>query len=307
VRYPRRNEVFERGITDDQFVNALRNWKHWNKIVSDNDLFLGIRNEYINVYYQGCSLLKVSFKGRLVFETHYKYLVRPTWEKPYVLWDGDHPAIQDRVNEIFIETFDLDSLKKSSSWYAEDEKVGLHGILKENRNVVDVEIALSPESEVETASEARKGTERRGADRIDFAAIQRGKDGKACVVFFEAKRFDNPELRSQKLEPPVIEQIGRYETFIRNNRPHMEASYRRVCRNLVDLTPSRVDDLVKEVAAKPDPLTVDSQVRLVVFGYDKDQDQGEVWNKHKEVLRKRLGDRLLLKGSITAFTHGISK
>ena len=56
--------------------------------------------------------------------------------------------------------------------------------------------------ETDGADQTTKGSQ--VADRIDFAAIQR-KDGKPCIVFFEAKRFDNGELRSRKFEPPVIE------------------------------------------------------------------------------------------------------
>ena len=299
---------FDRGISDEEFVVALTNWKHWEEIISDRDLFVAIRKEYINIYFQGCSLLKISYKGELLkFETHYKYLVRPNLKNPLVSWDGESPAVKDRVNEILIHEFNLDSLKKSSSWYAEAEKEGVHSILKSNRNVVDVEVALSHESEVETDSEDQNTKGRRVADRIDFAAIQR-KDGKACIVFFEAKRFDNGELRSWKPEPRVCEQIRKYEAFIEGHRTDLQTSYRRVCKNLIELAPpSRYDPLVKEVADSPEQLTVDSKVRLVVFGYSRDEDKGEVWKEHKKILREHFPSRLLTRGNPHGFTYGISK
>ena len=299
--------MFDRGISD-KFEGALKSWKHWKEIISDEDLFVAIRKEYINVYFQGCSLLKISFKeGRLVSESHYKYLVRPSVKNPYVIWSDEGPAVEDRVNEMLIDKFDLDSLKKSSSWYAEAEKEGVHSILKSNRNVVDVEVALSQKSDGETDSEDQTTKGRRVADRIDFAAIQRN-DGKPCIVFFEAKRFDNGELRSWKPEPRVFEQIRKYETFIKKYRPDLEESYRKVCKNLVDLVPpNRYDPLVKEVADRPEQLTVDSEVRLVVFGYSRDEDKGEVWKEHKKILHEHFKDRLLMKGNPHGFTHGISK
>ncbi len=64
---------------------------------------------------------------------------------------------------------------------------------------------------------------------------------------------------------------------------------------------------MKEVAGSLEPLTVDPDVRLVVFGYDIDERKGEVWNKHKKVLDDLFGSRLLLKGSPSEFTSGISK
>jgi len=299
--------MFTKGI-NDEFVRALKNWGHWEGIVSDRSLFVAIRNEYINIYYQGCSIFKIAYKnGQLISETHYKYLVRPNVKNPYVLWNGEHPALEERTNEILIHEFDLDLLKKSSGWYAKAEKVGLHQILKSNRNVVDVEVALSSESEVETESDDQSTKAKRVADRIDFAAIQK-KEGRACIVFFEAKRFDNGELRSKKPEPPVIKQIRKYEAFIQNHRSELETSYRRVCENLVQLIrPDRYDTLVKDVADRPERLTVDSDVRLVVFGFDEDQRVGKVWKKHKQILDRQFGRRLLLKGNAREFTSGISK
>jgi hypothetical protein len=298
--------MFNRGISED-VVKALRGWSHWEEIIKDPDLFVAIRDKYINIYSQGCSIFKISHKnGQLVPETHYKYLVSPSAKNPYVLWKGDHPALEDRVNEILIQTLDLDLLKRSSRRYAEAEKVGLQQILKSNKNVVDVEIALSPESEVEADSEDRAIEGKQAADRIDFAAIQE-KDGKPRIVFFEAKRFANRELRSRKPEPPVVGQIRKYESFIQKHRSKMEASYRRVCENLIELgLPGRYDTRVEEVAASPERLTVDPQVRLVVFDFDKDQRTGNVWKGHREKLFHYLNDRLLLKGTASEFTSGIS-
>jgi hypothetical protein len=297
--------MFKRGISED-FVKALKGWNHWEEIIKDPDLFVAIRDEYINIYFQGCSLFKISWNEELLFETHYKYLVRPSWKNPYVSWQGDTPAIKDRVNEILIDKLNVDSLKKSSSWYAEAEKEGIHKILRSNKNVVDVEVALSPESEVETVSEDQKGRSKRVADRIDFAAIQK-KDGRPCIVFFEAKRFDNGELKAKEGEPRAFHQIGKYQKFIKDNESAIGTSYPRVCKNLVDLAPNRYDQLVRDAADSPEALTVDSEVRLVVFGYDKDEDEGDVWNKHKKRLRDHFKDRLLLKGSPSEFTSGISK
>jgi hypothetical protein len=299
--------MFNRGISEE-FVQALRKWRHWEEIVNDNHLFMAIRDRYVNIYYQGCSIFKISHKnGQLTPETHYKYLVSPNVQNPYVLWKDDRPAVEDRVDEILIHAFDLASLKKSSSVYAGDEKEGVHDILMSNRNIVDVEVALSPEAEAEEAAEARKGKLRRVADRIDFAAIQK-KDGKVWIVFFEAKRFDNSELRSRKHEPAVFEQIGRYEAFIKNNRLEMETSYRSVCKNMAELLrANRYDPLVKEAAESPEKLAVDPDVRLVIFGYDADQEGGEVWKEHKEALSKHFQGRLLMKGSPGGFINGISK
>lgn len=301
--------MFDRGIGNQQFVDALKHWERWKDIISDKDLFVGIRKKYINVYYQGCSLFRISYnEPQLNLETHYKYLVHPNVKNPYVSWDGDRPAVEGRVNEILMHEFKLDLLKKSSCWYAEDEKVGVHSILKSNKNVVDVEVALSPDLDDEADGEDKNPTGRRVADRIDFAGIQE-KDGNACIVFFEAKRFHNGELRSQTFKPAVIEQVKRYEAFIKKYRLNLEESYRKVCNNLLELfelAPDRIYNLVKDVAGGRKQLTVDSDVRLVIFDFSADEDNGHDWRDHKKVLRDYFQDRLLMKGNPRGFTGGIS-
>jgi hypothetical protein len=299
--------MFDRGIGDG-FVEALKRWDHWGEITSDRDLFVGIRKDSINIYYLGCSLFKITHKKELTFETHYKYLIRPTVNNTYVLWQGDRPDVQYPWNDILIDKFDLDSLKKSSRWYADLEKAGLQRILKSNKNVVDVEIALSPNSGAEPDGEDQPSEGRRVADRIDFAAIQRRKDGPPCIVFFEAKRFENGELKARKGEPRVFGQIRKYEKFIGDNGAALKTSYGKVCKDLVKLIPpDRYDPVVKEIADNPEQLTVDPYVRLVVFDFDEDQRVGKIWGKHRKKLSDHLGNRLLLKGSPSEFKSGISK
>jgi hypothetical protein len=298
--------MFDRGIKNGKFVDALKKWEHWEKIISDEELFVAIRKEYINIYFQGCSLFKVSYKEGLVLETHYKYLISPEMKNPYVSWVGNSPPVKDLANQILIDTFDIGSIEKSACPYAKPEKVGLHKILRCNRNVIDLEIALSPESddEADIAEKSAEGTP--AAARVDFAAIQRRQDGKPCIVFFEAKRFDNGELRSETPNPAVIEQTERYREFIEKDLPDIKTSYGIVCKNLVDLGLKRIDPLVVEVAGNPGQLEVVPDVRLVVFDFDQDQKEGRVWKKHKAKLHDYFKDRLLLKGSPDEFTSGIS-
>jgi hypothetical protein len=298
--------MFQKGISDE-FVQALKNWGHWKDVIDDSDLFVAIRYEYVNIYFQGCSIFKISHRnGQLIPETHYKFLVSPNVMNPYVPWKDERPQVEDRLGEILINKFDLRSLKRSARWYAEAEKTALHQILKANKNVVDVEVALSHEAGDEAACECAEGKSRRVADRIDFAAIQK-MDGKPCIVFFEAKRFDNRDLKSKEGDPRVFDQVRKYEKFIKDNASAIETSYRRVCQNLVDLAPNRAHDLVKRVAGDPGQLLVDTNLRLVVFGFDDDQRVGKVWSKHRRKLEDLLGKRLLLKGSPNEFTAGISK
>ena len=66
---------FKRGIENSQFIKALNENNHWQQIIKDNDLFVAIRNEYINVYYYGQSIARIEFiKNKIKWTTHKKYL-----------------------------------------------------------------------------------------------------------------------------------------------------------------------------------------------------------------------------------------
>jgi hypothetical protein len=140
---------FNRGISQ-AFVDRLNaeyddenrgGW--WRSIALDRDLFIAIRNKYINVYWNGSSLLRLSLVGgRLVGEIHYKYLLRGSMPKPYIkVHDG---VIELDNSSALFQTgqFDVAAIKKAASAYLSDEKKGVHQILLSNDNIIDVEIAF---------------------------------------------------------------------------------------------------------------------------------------------------------------------
>ena len=70
---------FNRGITNEKFINALNALytdknSFWHKMVTDKDLFIAIRKEYLNVYYKGQSLCRLDYKSFVRGTTHKKYL-----------------------------------------------------------------------------------------------------------------------------------------------------------------------------------------------------------------------------------------
>ena len=174
---------------------------------------------------------------------------------------------------------------------AGEEKTGVQRIIEKNPNILDVEIGFGLPRTAETGP---------WAPRVDFAALQVSDDG-ATVVFFEAKRFANRELRSNKGRMPrVIEQIDEYSALLDENRARIAERYRRVCRNLQCLRgvtkrhPER-HALLESIAEKP--LSIDAKPRLVVFGFDAAQRDGKVWKGHRQRLVEILGRQRVLLGS----------
>lgn len=294
---------FNRGISQE-FVDRLNaeyaaaGW--WKAIADDRELFVAIRDGYINVYWKGNSLLKLWQEGaNLIGETHYKYLLRPDFEQPY-LQIADGKAKLGASTSLFIgDVSDLASLKRSANAYAGEEKKGVHQIVMSNPNVVDVEVAFGTENEKSGAVTA---------NRIDFSALRLEQSGPE-IVFYEAKLFANKELRADGDGVPVLGQLRRYQKFLRDGQADLLCSYRKVCGNLASLdgVSNRYGSLtgvMKDISESRCNLTISDDVRLVVFGYDSDQRDGAIWANHRKKLEA--GSNLLLKGDAKGFTKGIS-
>ncbi|MDE0029245.1 MAG: hypothetical protein OXU42_07590 [Deltaproteobacteria bacterium] len=288
--------TFDRGL-DDEFVECLNmeyakgGW--WRAFVDDRELFVAIRDNRLNVYYHGCSLAEIWCEaGAVVGRTHYKYLLRPSVDDPYVGFvDGAYRFPED-ASSLFVESpKEVKDIKRAANAYVGEEKAGVQRVIDVNPNILDVEIGFGLPRTAET---------RPSAPRVDFAALQVSDDG-ATVVFFEAKRFANRDLRAEKGRTPrVIEQIREYSALLDQNRARIVDRYRHVCRNLRCLRgvakrrPER-HALLESIAEKP--LSIDAKPRLVVFGFDAAQRDGRVWKGHRQRLVEVLGrQRVLLKG-----------
>lgn len=256
---------FKRGLTQD-FVERLNEmfdqggW--WRQFVEDPELFLAIRNNYVNVYYRGCSLVRLTSSHQgVVGEVSYKYLLRREAEgSQYVKVVGGEPCIPDGL---FIRRLDqLRDIKAAARNYAGDEKAGVHDIVLNNPTVVDVEIAFG--------GEANK--------RVDLASVRRA-DGRAILTFSEAKHFSSDDLHAgtDRL-PKVLAQMKVYDELIAAQKHCIVESYKKVLKNRLDLKGlaqqhaerhKSIERLVdQEIELDP------SGVRLIVFGFDGDQKAG---------------------------------
>ena len=65
-------------------------------------------------------------------------------------------------------------------------------------------------------------------------------------------------------------------------------------------------EVLEGIADGSTPLKVNVELRLVVFGFDADQRDGENWRPHCDKLKDRLGNRVIFRGSSKGLTRGIS-
>lgn len=307
---------FKRGISNQDFITALKEdyntggW--WQELVDDEKLFIAIRNEYINVYYKGNSLLKLSFvNGEFLAETHYKYLIRPT-VKPFLIKTSDNMAFIPNGTKGVLDNYlihnlsEIKSIQTASESYSGIEKEGIQKIIKSNDNIVDLEIALTQEAEEDEMNPEQGG--KSSAKRIDFAALQK-KDSYYELVFFEAKDFSNKgALRAEgSAVPEVIQQINNYEKLLKQYQEDIINSYKLVCSNLCEILPKNLHKKLIVDIAEGASMKVNIEPRLVVFGFDEDQRKGSIWGPHEEKLVESLGENFLAKGKPTGFKNGIAK
>lgn len=297
---------FNRGISQT-FIDRLNaeyeaeGW--WKAIADDRELIIAIRENYINVYWKGNNLLKLKQEGNdLVGEIHYKYLLRPSSEQPPYIKVINGQTKLDSADKLFIPDFaDLTALKRATNAYSSEEKEGVHQIVIHNPNIIDVEIALGTES---------KKTGSATTNRIDFAALKFEHSGPE-IVFFEAKRFANKELRANGENIPVLNQLRRYQNLLHDGQSDLIRSYRKVCGNLASLKGvgnryAPMLNMMNEIAENKCNLSISEDVRLVIFGFDIDQKNGGNWLVHHKKLKDALGSNLLLKGDTNKFSNGIS-
>lgn len=298
---------FNRGINSD-FVKRLNtefeNKGWWHNIATDQDLFVAIRDGYLNVYFKGNSLLKLTFQdGVLSGAVHYKYLLRPDVMDQYVQINNGTVGLSEAGALALLQTngLNVSDMKKAANAYAGDEKNGVHDLISSNPNVIDTEITFGVSGNEERVPSTR---------RIDFSALRPTKKG-AEVVLYEAKLFANKEVRAKDQAPPVCEQIERYQDLLDKHAKDVVLSYRAVCGNLVALNGVRDRyssslELMGCIASGETALHTNNAVRLVIFGFDKDQAEGKRWQPHYEKLKDKLGDHLLLTGKPKGFKRGIS-
>lgn len=278
---------FRRGLSTN-FIKRLNQeyeaggW--WKAIADDPQLFIAIRDEYVNVYWKGNSLLRLKLEGdALLGEVHYKYLLKPDMENPYLPIRGGSLKLGNPADFFCSNFSDLASLKRAADAYAGEEKSGVHKIVKSNPNIIDVEVAFGTSNEQSGA---------RVAQRIDFAALRKIDRGWE-VVFYEAKAFSNPELRARGDDVPVLRQMEGYRQFLHEAQVDVTESYRTVIGNLLSLHGvcrrlGPMQDELRSIAEGTCNFRICNAVRLVVFGYDGDQDNGLVWAGHRQKLHDAL-------------------
>ncbi|SOE81038.1 hypothetical protein SAMN05446927_4293 [Caballeronia arationis] len=291
--------------------------KWWMAMAADEDLFIAPRDGYLNVYYRGNSLVKLTAAsdGSLVGEVNYKYLLRPDLKD--CLWRMTHDgqivgdlAGQVPLSDFFHDLNDLEGLKKASKRFAGVEKEGVARIAARQSNVIDLEVAFGS---------GPVGNGKAEIPRLDLVALHSYTNKKAqdvdfgqALVFYEAKHYSNPELRaSGSTEAPVVAQMKKYAQALSDRRHQIVEAYRAQCEYILrtqyasDSAP-KVGDMSKlgmrrrrleSIVKYPEKLYLALLPRLLIYGFDEAQKMSPGWMKHVQKLKDSLAEnRVIARG-----------
>jgi hypothetical protein len=230
---------FKRGLTNPAFISELKSNHYFQSITNDVDLFVAIRDNYLSVYHYGQSLFEIRYQnGNLKWKSHKKYVGLD--EDGYI----DTSKDLDKIEEIKM---------KSKAFIRKEKEQVKSNILKEDSLcIIDTEITFGRDGDY-------------GRRSIDFLAVDK-RDEKLKLVFYEAKLFDNPELRAFGT-PKVFSQIEKYEQVLHDNdhRTEITNSYKIIYENIRELNLNNKKKLVQLVASNIDSLEVDPKPKLMIF------------------------------------------
>lgn len=135
---------------NERFISDLKNGclsYFLNQVKEKSDkLCLAIRDGYINIYYMGGNLLRITQKQNgYSFYFDAKYCLNKDDDKNYELLNSlDSNSVQD-----YIDNFEL-MMKEMESWleaHPKKERIYQHELLANNKNVIDIEYA-TPKSKL---------------------------------------------------------------------------------------------------------------------------------------------------------------
>lgn len=265
---------FKRGIKNLNFITELNNNCYFQKMVSDEDLFIAIRNEYINVYYYGQSICKIEFKKReneIKWTTHKKYLG---------INESGYSSTGDYLNRI-------DELKHNARIYGgrEKEQVKKHILEDKGLCILDVEVTFSKE---------HSNGKVYGKISIDYVTVEKNEGEINNLVFYEAKHFNNSEIRANDT-PKVFGQLEKYERVLSdsNHKAEILNSYKHIFENIKALNLNNRSKLDELIGVNSQYLEIDTKPRLILFEIDK--------NKKDDIHLNKLRDRLGSKGLILKY------
>ena len=228
---------FKRGLQPDALekIGVFLKSGVGHEIIKNENCLICIRNNYINVYYHGCSLLRYKpLAPEKQFLIHHEYLPQQNKDKkkPYISLKFDFHDLKDGEGKSFIEDVmrkPSESLKRYTG--KKGEKRAIADYLREEKQLgVDLEVAFERKRDkAELIGKIRPKI----ADKIDLAII----NGDGMLQLLEVKMDYDSRLKSKEDgRQKVLIQMKHYQEFIEGKEKVILESYKTVVQNYIALT-----------------------------------------------------------------------
>lgn len=284
--------TFEPRSLTDVFLTAMRvnreQW--WRDVLDDPELIIMVREGYLSVYYLGGAVFqKIKLVGRrdqarLRGWISRKYLRLKPSDDPdrTMVWidrdtfepRGELPAT-DYVTTFTNETLALIKRNIARRWPDTVERSGVYHIVMNNRNVVDIELAIP--GRYEDCSTSRP--------QMDIVALE-AEGHIVRLTFWEAKLRSSSELTDRGVKRHVVQQIKDYKRVASRRAGELREGYAKLISDQIAIQnlrnrPGDIDPLRRRVV-NPETLVLgdEPQVGLIVFRAD-----AEKWVTGKSGLR----------------------
>ncbi len=223
-----------RGIHNKIFYDSLTNGKLQKMVqvvINDLDLDIQIRNNYLNIYYKGGNIAKVTNENSVYFDKFYFYLEMKVKPKNIVLSDikicNELKSLTNELLKKFQEENYEEYFRKAKftidKWLEKNpkaERMDQHKLSLENQykksdyTIIDLEYEVSTKSEFK-CTHIPLGKIKPKKPRFDIIAVD--KLGKLCIIEFKKGKGSLSGTSGLK------EHWDCYRTSIGNNsKPFME-------------------------------------------------------------------------------------
>ncbi len=233
-------------------------------------VFPAIREDRVDFYYRGGKLFSYDDTG---FRTNLKYTA--SFANVHELRPEIHES--DLVKLVPIRDFrsGYGSIKSLCALYAGDEARGMAELYGRHSFAIGkarfVVLDLEASFDARTRDDATEDVQ----DRIDVVLFDTET---RTLMFVEAKRYVNPAIRAAETSvPPVVTQVLRYKDQLAAQRENVLGAYGRYVLGMNKLFGLSL----------PEPVSIVSDVPLLIFGYDGVQ-EGSVTKCKRELTRHGL-------------------
>ena len=273
---------------DNLYNELLKNPpKWWAQILKDKELYVEIRKEnIINVYYQGGSLVQIQFDKRT------KHIKTSTHPKYLGLFDDEHRSNtkyyktpKNERGKIVYEAKYQDCTEWLEKGKLGEMKCNIERFYTQKQNKTDDEsekyiqgdiIINGRDCYLDSEFQHRFYEGKRLSIRIDLIKIEDNH-----IVFEELKRVKDNRLWTTKGSPEILTQMRNYRLYLKENAEEFKKYYQKLYRIKKKLgLPLPIGDNI-------DKLVVEIEPRLIIKDYQKPTTQQKNRKENiKDALKK---------------------